>query len=47
MAVSDEVSTDNEEELPLSILEELKDPELEEIESDDENLTEEAKEEQP
>jgi hypothetical protein len=28
-------------------LEELKDPELEEIESDDENLTEEAKEEQP
>jgi small subunit ribosomal protein S2 len=47
VAVSDEVSTDNEEELPLSILEELKDPELEEIESDDENLTEEAKEEQP
>ncbi|HAX99161.1 MAG TPA: 30S ribosomal protein S2 [Candidatus Atribacteria bacterium] len=48
VAVSDEVPIgSDEEELPLSILEELKDPELEEIESNDENLTEEAKEEQP
>lgn len=46
VAVSDTALIDNEDESPLSILEELKDSDLEEIESDDENFTEEAKEEQ-
>lgn len=46
VAVSDTALIDNEDESPLSILEELKDSDLEEIGSDDENFTEEAKEEQ-
>lgn len=46
VAVSDTALIDNEDESPLSILEELKDTNLEIIESDDENFTEEAKEEQ-
>jgi small subunit ribosomal protein S2 len=45
-AVSGTILIDSNNETPLSILEELKDSNLEEIEIDDENLTEEAKEEQ-